>query len=43
MLCRVRIWTDEEWDAMPLASRPPISEYVAGLGWVAAIPEEWMN
>ena len=38
MLCEVRIWTQEQWDAAS-RDRPPMkAEQVPGLGWVVAIP-----
>ena len=42
-LCRVRVWSDAEWDALPPADRPRRAERVAGLGWVVAVPEVVIN
>ena len=38
-LCRVRVLSDEEWNALPERDRPRRAEQVAGLGWVVAFPE----
>lgn len=42
-LCRVRVWTDAEWDDLPPADRPTAHQRVPGLGWVGAVPEQGLN
>jgi hypothetical protein len=42
-LCRVRVFTEAEWEAMPESERPARSEFVPGVGWVAAVPEQNLN
>lgn len=36
-VCRVRIWTDAEWERLDVADRPAVVEQVPGLGWVGAV------
>jgi hypothetical protein len=43
MLCRLHVWTESEWTAMPEFERPIRSEHISGLGWVGAIPVECLN
>jgi len=43
MLCRLRVWTDEQWGELPEAGRPAQHTQVPGLGWVVAIPVVCMN
>jgi hypothetical protein len=43
MLCRLRVWSDEEWDALPVPRRPAQHARVAGLGWIGAVPIAWLN
>jgi hypothetical protein len=43
MLCRLRVWSEPQWDALPAAERPATREHVPGLGWVAAVPVENLN
>jgi hypothetical protein len=43
IMCRVRVLTDEEWNALPTTGRPHRAERVQGLGWVVAIPVEHLN
>ena len=38
MLCEVRLWSEDEWDAMPSGDRPEVVSHVLGLGWVGAVP-----
>jgi hypothetical protein len=38
VFCRLRIWSEDEWVAVPLNLRPLHSEHVPGLGWVGAVP-----
>jgi hypothetical protein len=38
-LCRVCVWTEDEWDRLDPAQRPSTFEHVPGLGWVGAVPE----
>jgi hypothetical protein len=42
-LCRLRVWSDAEWDALPPHGRPPQAEYFPGLGWVGAVPVGGLN
>jgi hypothetical protein len=37
-MCRLQIWNDSEWMALPSEERPSHHAYVLGLGWVAAVP-----
>ena len=37
-LCRVRVYDEEQWQALDPDRRPRTAEYVPGLGWVAADP-----
>ena len=43
LLCRVQVWTEQEWAALDSAGRPARAERVEGLGWVAAVPIESLN
>jgi hypothetical protein len=43
MLCRLRIWTEAEWDALPAGRRPRRCVHAPGLGWVGAVPDECLN
>jgi hypothetical protein len=43
MLCRLHVWTDEQWVALPKAERLAQCIYAPGLGWVGAIPVACMN
>ena len=43
MLCRLQIWTEQEWEALAERDRPIESVHVPGLGWVGALPIECMN
>ena len=38
VLCEVRLWTQEQWDAASMDRRPMKAERVPGLGWVLAVP-----
>jgi hypothetical protein len=38
VLCQLRIWSEEEWAAIPDERRPQRSVHVARLGWVGAVP-----
>lgn len=42
-LCDVRIWTEQQWEALAPGDRPATAAYFAGLGWVVAIPVEHLN
>jgi hypothetical protein len=37
-LCRVCVWTEEEWATLDPARRPATARHVPGLGWVGAVP-----
>jgi hypothetical protein len=39
-LCRVLIWTDQEWARLSPAERPATAAYFPGLGWVGAMPSQ---
>ncbi|SIO08115.1 hypothetical protein SAMN05444166_2350 [Singulisphaera sp. GP187] len=43
MLCRLHIWTEQEWEALADRDRPIESVHVLGLGWVGALPIGCMN
>jgi hypothetical protein len=43
MLCRLRIWTEEEWALLPIAERPKQHTHAPGLGWIGAVPIACMN
>jgi hypothetical protein len=43
MLCRLHVWSEFEWTALPDSERPIRSEHVDGLGWVGAIPVQCLN
>jgi hypothetical protein len=36
--CRLRIWSETEWTALPAACRPATVVHVPGLGWVGTEP-----
>jgi hypothetical protein len=42
-LCRLQVWTDQEWDALPESSRPLEYVHAPGLGWVGAVSIGCMN
>ena len=42
-LCRVRVLTDDQWNALPEDHKPLRAECVPGLGWVVAFPEQNLN
>jgi hypothetical protein len=43
MLCRLRVWTDAEWESLPAAKRPAQHIHAPGLGWVSAVPIQGLN
>jgi hypothetical protein len=43
VLCRLQVWGEDEWGALPEAKRPSRSVHFSGLGWVGAVPVESMN
>jgi hypothetical protein len=43
MLCRLQIWTEQEWAELPEQSRPVDFVHAPGLGWVGALPVECLN
>jgi hypothetical protein len=43
MLCRLCLWTDEQWEALPAAERPASHTHAPGLGWVGAVPILCLN
>jgi hypothetical protein len=42
-LCRVRVLSEREWNALSPADRPRRARFVAGLGWVVAEPGQNLN
>lgn len=34
----LRLWTEEEWLAMPAAKRPGTAKECPGIGWISAGP-----
>jgi|GEM_PF-2918608 len=42
-LCRLHVWSDEEWATLAESDRPIEFVYAPGLGWVGALPIEFMN
>jgi hypothetical protein len=42
-LCRLRVWTEDEWGSLPEARRPARHAHVPGLGWVGASPIACLN
>ena len=38
MLCRLRVWTEEEWANLADTERPTSFVHAPGLGWVGAEP-----
>jgi hypothetical protein len=36
-LCRLRLWTEEEWKQLTPGARPPKHIHVEGLGWLGAV------
>ena len=43
VLCRVRVCSDQEWQATPIEIRPLRAKHVDGFGWVVAFPVENLN
>jgi len=43
VLCRLRLWTPAEWDALAKHRRPAHVTFAPGLGWVGAVPVAVMN
>jgi hypothetical protein len=43
MLCRLRVWSDRQWEELAAADRPAQHVRVPGLGWVGAVPVACMN
>ena len=42
-LCRVRILSAAQWEALPQSDRPDRAEHVPGVGWVVGFPELVLN
>ena len=38
-LCEVRVLSEAEWEALPVAEQPSPAEHFPGLGWVVATPK----
>jgi hypothetical protein len=43
VLCRLRVWSESQWAAVPPSRRPTYAHFAAGLGWIVAVPESVMN
>ncbi|MHC5536922.1 hypothetical protein ACYOEI_01455 [Singulisphaera rosea] len=43
MLCRLHVWSEEEWAILPENERPLKFTHAPGLGWVGAIAVEGLN
>lgn len=43
MLCRLLIWTEEEWEQLPESARPLEFTHAPGLGWIGALPVAGLN
>ena len=43
VLCELRVWTDEQWRQLPEDRRPAQARRVFGLGWIGAVPVEFLN
>jgi hypothetical protein len=43
VLCRLHVWSEFEWTALPESKRPIRSEHILGLGWVGAIAVKCLN
>jgi hypothetical protein len=42
-LCRLRVWDEAGWAALPARERPSVRVHVPGLGWVGAEPVRCLN
>jgi len=42
-LCDLRVWTEEEWAALPEHERPLQFVHAPGLGWVGGAPVARLN
>jgi hypothetical protein len=42
-LCRLRLWSEEEWSAVPDDQRPQRVAHLPGLGWVGAVAIRELN
>lgn len=42
-LCRVRVLSAEQWEALAEVDRPLRAAHVRGLGWIVASPVEHLN
>src|SRR5690349_16624180 len=43
MLCRLQVWSEAQWAALPVADRPATFTHAPGLGWVGAVPIGGLN
>jgi hypothetical protein len=43
MLCRLQVWTEQEWADLAEQDRPVEFVHAPGLGWVGAVPIICMN
>ena len=42
-LCDLRVWSEEEWAALPERDRPLEVVHAPGLGWVGGVPSVRLN
>lgn len=42
-LCNLRVWTEDEWAALPEHARPAQFIHAPGLGWVGGVPVIRLN
>jgi hypothetical protein len=42
-LCDLRVWSEEEWAALPEHERPLEFVHAPGLGWVGGVPTIRLN
>ena len=43
VLCRLHVWTEDEWAVLPEARRPKDYSHAPGLGWIGAVPTTGRN
>jgi hypothetical protein len=42
-LCRLRVWTEAQWAALPTEERPRQFVHAPGLGWVGGVTTVVLN
>jgi hypothetical protein len=42
-LCRLRVYPEPEWAALPPSQRPAEAALLPGLGWVCPVPVQGLN